>query len=536
MSMDKERRTGMRYATDLDIHFTEGDRPGDRSACVADVSSGGMRLNSNAALQPGDMIHIRCAEKTSADNLLGLEKACAAKVVYCLKRGKQDMPYGIGVRYHALGGLSGGFYVPEPDSSCTRDVAKPKGARAGHDSRPIEQSKAIDATNSVFREALTCESEEERFRMVADFSCDWEDWIAPDGKYIYVSPSFERITGYSPHQMFENHRFFGTLLHSDDKAKVERHLLNQNSRHGIRGIDFRIVDRNGETRWISRLCQAVYNSEGEWLGSRGSNRDITQQKKIEGQLRQAQKMEAIGRLAGGVAHDINNMLSVILGNAELALHEAGINPSVPAYLTEIINATKRSGEIVRQMLGFARKQIIDRKVLDLNETVEGMLPMLRRLIGKEIDIAWFPQTGLWHVMVDPLQIEQILANLCSNSQDAIKGAGTFTIETQNIVFDDKDCADDIGLAPGGYAMLAISDDGCGICQEDLDKIFDPFFTTKDIGHGTGLGLAAVYGIVKQSNGSIDVYSKQGKGTTFKIYFARYVDRSVDAQRENGGEL
>jgi two-component system sensor histidine kinase EvgS len=407
----------------------------------------------------------------------------------------------------------------------------------------LADQKAIEDLSVAFVEALMrkraengLKESEQRFRTVADFTYDWEDWIAPDGKYNYVSPSFERITGYSPHKLIEDHRFFVTLIHPDDKETVERHLLDHNHKHGVKGIDFRIVNRNGQVRWISHLCQAVYDKEGRWLGRRASNRDITEQKKIEGQLLQVQKMEAIGRLAGGVAHDFNNMLSLILGYAELARHKAQFDPSLLADLTEIINAARRSEQIVRKMLGFAREQIVEPKVLDLNETVEGMLKMLRRLIGEEIDIVRLPQADLWHVMMDPTQIEQILVNLCINARDAIEGVGKVTIETHNVVFNEADCAGHAGCVPGEYASLAISDDGCGMDEEDLNKIFEPFFTTKKMGRGTGLGLATVYGIVKQNNGFIKAYSEQGKGTTFKMYFARYVGRRVDTQKESGKEL
>lgn len=689
MIMDKERRASKRHAADLDIHFAKGDWSDDRSAHIEDVSNGGMRLKSDAALQPGDMIHIRCADKTPTHALLAWGKACEARVVHCRKRGRQDKTcYGIGVRYDSPEGFYDGSCVPKSDSSQIRDMAKLKQARAEHESSRIKQSKVVDAINRVFREALTCESEkdvadtclsvaenltgskfgligektpegrfnmisisnpgwdackmqdskatlliqdmeirgidrstmregkprivndpashpdrvgtpeghppvnaflgvplkhageiigmiglgnkesgydladqkaiedlsvafvealmrkraenglkesEERFRMFADFTYDWEDWIGPDGKYNYVSPSFERITGYSPHDLLEDYRFLNTLIHPDDKEKVERHLLDHNHRRGVMGLDFRIINRTGETRWISHLCQAVYDREGKWLGRRASNRDITKQKKIEGQLLQAQKMEAIGRLAGGVAHDFNNMLSVILGYAELALHKAQIDPSLHADLTEIINAAKRSEQIVRKILGFAREQVIEPKVLDLNETVEGMLQMLRRLIGEDIDFAWLPQANLWHVMMDPSQIEQILANLCINARDAIEGVGKVTIETQNVVFDEAFRAGHAGFGPGDYVTLSISDDGCGMGKEDLEKIFEPFFTTKVMGQGTGLGLAAVYGIVKQNNGFINVYSERGKGTTFKMYFDRYGGR-VDTQKKRGGEL
>ncbi len=243
-------------------------------------------------------------------------------------------------------------------------------------------------------------------------------------------------------------------------------------------------------------------------------------------------MEAVGRLAGGVAHDFNNMLGVILGYAEMALGK--VDPAQPLHadLEEIMNAARRSAAITRQLLAFARKQTIDPKVLDLNETVEGMLKMLRRLIGEDIDLVWLPESGLWPVKMDPTQVEQILANLCVNARDAIAEVGKVTIETENAAFDEAYCADHAGFVPGEYAMLAVSDDGCGMDKETLDQIFEPFFTTKGVGQGTGLGLATVYGIVKQNNGFINVYSEPGKGTTFKIYLPRQAVQAVEPQKES----
>ena len=255
--------------------------------------------------------------------------------------------------------------------------------------------------------------------------------------------------------------------------------------------------------------------------------EITEQKKTEAereklqaQLLQAQKMESVGRLAGGVAHDFNNMLGVIQGRAELMF--MGINPGDPHYedLHEIYKATRRSVDLTRQLLTFARKQAIAPKVLDLNDTVEGMFKMLRRLIGEDIDLVWKPDTQLWPVKVDPAQVDQILANLCVNARDAIDGTGKVTIETENVVLDQTYCSTHAGFEPGQYLMLAVSDDGRGIDKETLENLFEPFFTTKEVGEGTGLGLATVYGIVKQNNGFINVYSEPGQGTTFKIYLPR----------------
>jgi len=244
-------------------------------------------------------------------------------------------------------------------------------------------------------------------------------------------------------------------------------------------------------------------------------------KSLENQLLQAQKMESVGRLAGGVAHDYNNMLSVILGYADLAMERVG--PQDPLYedLNEILIAGKRSEDITRQLLAFARQQTIAPKVLDLNQTVESMLKMLKRLIGEDLNISWNPNTQVWSVKMDPSQIDQLLANLCVNARDAITDVGEITIETGKTTFDEAYCADHAGFVPGDFVMLAVSDDGCGMDKETQEKIFEPFFTTKRVGKGTGLGLATVYGIVKQNDGFINVYSEPGKGTTFKVYLPRY---------------
>ena len=256
--------------------------------------------------------------------------------------------------------------------------------------------------------------------------------------------------------------------------------------------------------------------------------DITERKqaeaeteKLQAQLRQAQKMEAVGRLAGGVAHDFNNMLSVIIGNAELAIESMAPNDPLHNNLNEIFSAARRSADITRQLLAFARKQTIAPKVLDLNKTIERVLKMLRRLIGEDIDLAWLPEAKIWPVRMDPAQIDQILANLCVNARDAIADVGRITIETGTTAFDEAYCARHPGFVPGDFVLLAVSDDGCGMDRQTLDNLFEPFFTTKDMDKGTGLGLATVYGIVKQNNGFINVYSEPNQGTTFKIYLPRH---------------
>jgi len=290
--------------------------------------------------------------------------------------------------------------------------------------------------------------------------------------------------------------------------------------------------------WIVARGEVFRNEDGGIIGLRGTAQDITDRKiaeeeklALERQLHQAQKMESVGQLAGGVAHDFNNMLGVILGRAEMARMKSEPSQPIFADLTEIQKAAERSADLTRQLLAFARKQTIAPKVLDLNETLVGMFKMLQRLIGEDIHINWKSEADLWPVKVDPSQIDQILANLCINARDAVAGNGNIMIETGNSVIDENYCAHLTGFIPGDYVRLAVSDDGCGMDKETLAHIFEPFFTTKGIGEGTGLGLATVYGVVKQNNGFIYAYSEPGSGTTFTIYLPRHVGKAEHVQKE-----
>ena len=257
---------------------------------------------------------------------------------------------------------------------------------------------------------------------------------------------------------------------------------------------------------------------------------------LQNQLHQSQKIESVGRLAGGVAHDYNNMLSVIIGRAELAKMRSRKPESLHNDLDQILGAAMRSRDITQKLLAFARKQIIAPRVLDLNETVESMLTMLKQLLGENIDLVWQPKESLWPVEMDPTQIDQILANLCINARDAIADVGKMTIETDRVSLDQAYCRDHSGFIPGDFVMLAVSDDGCGMDKEILDRIFEPFFTTKGLGEGTGLGLSMVYGVVKQHNGFINVYSEPDEGTTFKIYLPRYTGQIAEEREAVGREL
>ncbi|MBF0543212.1 MAG: PAS domain S-box protein [Candidatus Riflebacteria bacterium] len=272
-------------------------------------------------------------------------------------------------------------------------------------------------------------------------------------------------------------------------------------------------------------------------------RDITARRKAEidnrnlqEQLFQSQKMEAVGRLAGGVAHDFNNILGVIIGRTEMALERTKPEDRLHYDLKEILTASLRSADITKQLLAFARKQAISPHPLDLNAEIENILKMIQRLIGENVKLLWQPNPELWPVNIDPSQLVQLLANLCINARDAIKDTGKIIIKTANLVLDKSSCTDHEEFNSGEYVLLTITDDGCGMDKEILSQIFEPFFTTKKLGSGSGLGLATVYGIVKQNNGHITVYSEPQKGTTFNIYFPHFQGKAEVQKKRNSAEI
>ncbi len=319
------------------------------------------------------------------------------------------------------------------------------------------------------------------------------------------------------------------LIHPEDRQMMEQYLKEDVVGQGNPfAKEYRIVrDNDGEIRWVSGLGAVKVDSKSQSVLLMGTIQDITEKimkdeekEKLEDQLKQAQKIESIGQLAGGVAHDFNNMLGVILGHTELALMKA--EPSSPFVkdLEEIRTAAKRSADLTRQLLTFARKQTISPKIIDLNETIAGILKMLQRLIGENIQLTRKPAANLWPVKIDPSQLDQILANLCVNARDAIDGIGNISIETQNCTLTESDLKAYPAIQPGHYIRLSVTDDGHGIDKKIMNQIFEPFFTTKEFGQGTGLGLSTVYGAVKQNQGYIYVVSEPGQGTTFQIYFPR----------------
>ena len=357
------------------------------------------------------------------------------------------------------------------------------------------------------------------------------------GKFIDVNDRWEEMLGYTREELVgRTSKEVGIWADPGERDRIVEKLLQRGS---FKNEPIVFTTRTGQS------VTALWSGEAIILSGRkvmlSMLYDETERKqaekereKLQDQLFQAQKLESVGRLAGGIAHDFNNMLSVIQGYAEMADLKVLPNDPVRQDLAEILRAARRSTEITRQLLAFARKQTINPRVIDLNHTVTDMLKIIRRLIGENIDLSWRPGPDIWPVRMDPTQIDQVVANLCVNARDAIGDVGKITMETENIRIDEAYCLDHAEFFPGEYAMLAVSDDGQGMEKETLGNIFEPFFTTKEVGRGTGLGLPTVYGIVKQNNGFINVYSEPGKGTTVRVYFARHEGR-VDPVRKDDPE-
>jgi PAS domain S-box-containing protein len=384
-----------------------------------------------------------------------------------------------------------------------------------------------DVTERKQAETALQESEE-RFRALTEHSIDTIIRFDHQHRYLYVNPIVERGTGIAPEAFIgKTNREMGF---PEDQCMLWTDAIEKVFQTGkVNRIEFKLPTG----MWLDWLLAPEFDALGKVSAVVTAARDITERKKaeadrerIEAELRQAQKMEAVGLLAGGVAHDFNNMLNVILGYAEIALSSLNARDPLYQHLLEIKKAGLRSADLTRQLLAFSRKQIVEPRVLHLNEVIANQQQMLARLIGEDIEIDFAPAGDLWTIRVDPVQIDQILANLAVNARDAIAGVGTVSVETANVVLDETYIRNHVYVTPGEYVMLAFSDTGAGMDADTLKRIFEPFFSTKDKAKGTGLGLSTVYGIVKQNKGYIHAYSEPGMGTTFKIYFPRFQGKAA----------
>jgi PAS domain S-box-containing protein len=345
------------------------------------------------------------------------------------------------------------------------------------------------------------------------------------GEWLYVSPQVETIFGFSPSEWITDSREWVKHVHPDDYKIVE--AAEEASKRGERfQAEYRVIRKDGRVIWVSDTAVVVEGSDAHPL-MEGIIVDITERKQLETQLQQARRMEAIGRLAGGIAHDFNNLLTIIKGYAELALKRPKISPELHTDVERIEDASERASTLVRQLLAFSRRQVLQPKLLDLNTIVLGLDKLLRRLMDEDIQMSTLPGKAIGTIKADPGQIEQVIMNLVVNARDAMPNGGRLTVETSDVRLNEAYASEHVSVKPGRYVMLAVSDTGMGMSADTVAHIFEPFYTTKESGRGTGLGLSTVYGIVKQSGGYVWVYSEPGRGSTFKVYLPR-VDEPAEA--------
>lgn len=391
---------------------------------------------------------------------------------------------------------------------------------------------------------------EEKYRGIFENAVEGIFQSTPEGRFISVNPAMARMYGYdSTEEMIADQIDIERSHYVDPARRAEfKHLLE--TQNLVQQFQSEVYRKDRTSFWVSETVRAVRDKDGSVLFYEGTIEDISERRRTEKalreseeRLRQVQKIEGIGQLAGGMAHDFNNILTAINGYADLTLRRLPEDHSLRRNVEEIKKAGERAASLTRQLLAFSRKQLLKPKVLNLNAVVPDMDTMLRPLIGEDIDLVTILDPALGQVKADPSQIEQVILNLCVNARDAMPQGGKLTIETANVCLSEEYSRQYVSVRSGHHVMLAVSDNGCGIDQETQKLIFDPFFTTKGVGKGTGLGLSTVYGIVKQSEGSIWVYSEVGKGTTFKVYLPRFdevveppVEIAADVQPSREGEI
>ncbi len=398
---------------------------------------------------------------------------------------------------------------------------------------------AMDVTERKLAEDALRESEH-RFRSAFEQAAVGIVHTSATGRILRINKRFCQMIGYERHDIVG--RSLSELTPMDGVAST-RDLL-ASAVPGVEhpeSVDQRYVHESGEIVYAHVTATLIEDDTGSEPYVMAVVEDVTERQLLEEQLRQAQRMESVGRLAGGVAHDFNNLLTIIAGYSDLTLRRLLDDDPLRDNVLEISAAAERAAGLTRQLLAFGRKQMLTPKVLDLNTVVADMSRMLERLIGEEISLVAIPDPALGRTKADPGQIEQVIVNLAVNARDAMRNGGTLTIETANVDLDENYVHSHIEAAPGSYVMLAVSDTGSGMDPEVAAHVFEPFFTTKSVGEGTGLGLSTVYGIVKQSSGSIALYTEPGRGTSFKIYLPRVDEdvavapETVAAVSRSGGE-
>jgi PAS domain S-box-containing protein len=367
---------------------------------------------------------------------------------------------------------------------------------------------------------------EQRFRLLVDSVVDYAIFMLDrDGYVTSWNPGAQRIKGYAADEIIGQH-FSRFYTEEERRNGVPQSVLARAAETGkFEGEGWR-VRKDGSRFWANVLVDAIVGPDGEVIGFAKVTRDLTEKRNVEAQLRQSQKMEAIGQLTGGIAHDFNNLLQVVIGSLEGLQRRVGSFEQLPLgadmkrFADNALRGAERAANLTRRLLAFSRRQALDAKPTDASKLVAGMSDLLRRTLGEAISIETVNAAELWRISVDANQLESALLNLAVNARDAMPGGGKLTIETANCVLDALYVSRFEGLEAGPYVMIAVSDTGVGMAKDVLERAMEPFFTTKDVGHGTGLGLSQVYGFVKQSGGHVRIYSEVGEGTTVKLYLPR----------------
>ena len=399
--------------------------------------------------------------------------------------------------------------------------------------RAVRHALALRAGERQRRQAeAALRASEERFRALVENSSDALLLIDAEGRVTYISPSSSRHLGWGSDEMLGQSIF--DFLHPDDRDAMSVKLAEVLRSPGKPVTqDIRLQHADGSWRAIESI--AVNRLSDPSVEAIVVNaRDITDRRKLEEQLRHAQKMEAVGQLAGGIAHDFNNLLTAILGYCNLMRDDMPAEDPLRADLDEIHTAGERAASLTRQLLAFSRRQMLQPQVIDVNSVVQQLEKLLRRLISENVELVTALARDLLSVRVDPASIEQILVNLTVNARDAMPHGGRLTIETSNVDLDETFAIAHVPMKPARYVMLAVGDTGEGMDADTQTRVFEPFFTTKEQGKGSGLGLATVYGMVKQSGGYIWVYSEPGHGTVFKVYFPPAEQRARASEQDNAG--
>ena len=366
------------------------------------------------------------------------------------------------------------------------------------------------------RISVALEHSEARYRSLFERNKAGVFRSTPEGRFLDCNESFAGLFGYTREELMA---LPAKVLYPGGSEERDEKRAELAKTGQIKDMEMCYLHKDGRPVWVIQNVVRVKDEDGEDV-TEGTLVDISERRSLEDKLRQAQKMEAVGQLAGGIAHDFNNLLTVIQGYSHLLMEHFKRDVEAHEQVQKIEEASEKAASLTRQLLAFSRKQVLQPKVINLNNLVENLSSLLQRLIGEHIELRTITAEDLGQVKADAAQIEQVMMNLVVNARDAMPDGGQLTVETANAELDDSYSADHPGVNPGPYVMLAVSDTGNGMTQETLARIFEPFFTTKEMGRGTGLGLSMVYGIVKQSGGHIWTYSELGHGTTFKIYLPR----------------